>query len=123
MRFEMTQKTKFFLLASLVFFGVSVALSAISGLFFAQLSFMKFGPLSGLGGWVYGLIGVTGVTVGLLIGVLIALVVNIKLGKKWEKDFGQSEGERGAERIRLTCLSFLMFLVLLWLLIVAIARF
>ena len=119
----MNKKSKFFILASLIFFGVSVAFSAISGFLFAQLSFMKIGPLSGIGGWIYGLVGVTGVVVGLLVGTLVALVLNFKIGKKWMAEFGQSEGERKAERTRLTCLSFLAFLVLLWLLIVAIARF
>ncbi len=122
MKFELTKKNKFFILASLVFFVVSVVFSAVSGLLFSQITFMKVGPLSGIGGWIYGLVGVTGVIVGLLVGTLIALVINLKIGKKWEAEFGQSEGERGAERVRITCLSFLMFLVLLWGLIVLIAE-
>ncbi len=117
----MSKKTKFFLLASLVFFGVSVAFSAISGFLFAQLSFMKIGPLSGIGGWIYGLVGVTGVVVGLLVGTVIALILNLKIGKRWMEEFGQSEGERKAERTRLIFLSFLAFLVLLWGLILVIA--
>ena len=123
MKFELTKKTKFFILASLIFFGTSFIFSVMGGLLFVQVSLLLLGPLSGLGGMIHGLGGVIGTILGLLVGTLIALIVNYKIGKKWEKDFGQSEGERGAERIRLTCLSFLMFLVLLWLLIVAIARF
>lgn len=119
----MTGKTRFFIFASLIFFGVSTVSSAVSGLLFAQISFLKFGPLSGLGGWIYGLVGVVGVIVGLISGTLIALVINLKIGKKWMDEFGQSEAERKGERWRLTCLSFLAFLVLLWGLIVAIARF
>jgi len=121
-KFEMTKKTKFFLLASLIFFGTSVAFSVIGGLLLVRLSLLYFGPLSGLGGMIHGLGGVIGTILGLIFGTLIALVLNLKLGKKWEDEFGQSEGERGAERIRLTCLSFLAFLVLLWGLIVVIAR-
>ena len=62
-------------------------------------------------------------TIGGLIGTLVALVINFKIGKKWMGEFGYSEGEQKAERTRLTCLSFLAFLVLLWGLIVVIARF
>ena len=61
-------------------------------------------------------------TVGGLVGTLIALVINLKIGKKWREEFAPSEEEGNYERIRLTCLSFLVFLVLLWGLIVLIAR-
>ena len=119
----MNKKSKFFILASLIFFGISCLVSAICFLCFLRLSYVLFGPLSGLGSMIHGLAGVIGVVVGLLVGTLLALVLNFKIGKKWMAEFGQSEGERKAERTRLTCLSFLAFLVLLWLLIVAIARF
>ena len=119
----MSKKTKFFILSSLIFFGISVISSVLGGLLFAQLVFLRLGPLSGLGGWIYGLVGVIGVGVGLLVGTLIALVINLKIGKKWGGEFAPSEEEGNYERIRLTCLSFLAFLVLLWGLIVAIAEF
>ena len=118
----MTKKSKFFLLASLIFFGVSTSSSVLGWLVFAQLSFSLFGPLTGLGAFVHGLIGVTGVIVGLFVGVLIALFINLKIGRKWMGEFGERESERKGERARLTCLSFIVFLVLLWCLIVVIAR-
>ena len=118
----MTKKSKFFLLASLVFFGNSVAFSVLGFFLLGWLSFSTLGPLSGLGALIHGLNTVIGVILGLLFGTLLALVLNLKIGKKWMKDFGQSEGEQKAERTRLTCLSFLAFLVLLWGLIVVIAR-
>jgi len=123
MKFKMSRKTKFFILAPLIFFCVSCMLSAVGFLLSLRLSFLLFGPLSGIGGWIHGLAGVVGLTIGLIAGTLIALVINLKIGKKWEKEFGQSEGEQSAERIKLTCLSFLVFLVLLWGLIIAIAKF
>lgn len=119
----MTKKTKFFILASLVFFGVSCIFSALGFLLSLRLSFLLFGPLSGIGGWIHGLGGVIGLTIGLIFGTVIALVINLKIGKKWMEEFGQSEGERKAERTRLLFLSFLAFLALLWGLIVAIAEF
>ena len=118
----MSQKTKFFILASLAFFGVSCVFSAVGFLLSLRFSYLLFGPLSGIGGWIHGLTGVIGLVIGLFIGTLVALVINLKIGKKWMKDFGYSEGEQKAERTRITCLSFLVFLVMLWLLIVAIAR-
>jgi len=122
MKFKMNRKTKFLFLASLVFFGFSVSFSALGGLLLVQLSLLYFGPLSGLGGMIHGLGGVIGTAIGLLVGTLVALIINLKIGKKWEKEFGRSEGEQSAERIKLTCLSFLVFLVLLWGLIIAIAK-
>ena len=116
----MTKKTKFFLLASLIFFLVSSVSSVLSWFIFAQLSFLYFGPLSGLGAFIHGFVGVTGVVVGLIFGALAALVINFKIGGKWMEEFGHSEGEQKAERTRLTCLSFLVFLVMLWGLIVLI---
>jgi hypothetical protein len=99
-----------------------VASSAFGVFFFAKVSFFLFGPLSGLGALIHALSGVAGSLVGLIVGAVVALIINTKIGKKWESDFGQSAGEQQAERVRLTCLGFLLFLVLLWLLIVAIAR-
>ena len=122
MKFELTGKNKFFLLGSLVFFLVSVTSSVLTWFIFAQLSFLAFGPLSGLGAFVHGLVGVAGVVFGLILGTLVALIINLKIGKKWMKDFGWSEGEQKAERTRLTCLSFIVFLIMLWGLIVVIAR-
>jgi len=112
MKFNLTKKTKFFIFGSSIFFAVSCIFSGIGFLLSLRLSFLLFGPLSGIGGWIHGLAGVIGTILGLLIGALVALLINYKLGKKWEIP----------ERIRLTCLSFLMFLLLLWGVIVAIAR-
>ncbi len=119
----MSKKSKFFILASLIFFGVSVVSSALGIALFANLSFSVFGPLSGLGALIHGLSGVIGSGVGLIFGTVIALILNLKIGKKWMEEFGQSEGERKAERTRLIFLSFLAFLALLWGLIVVIAEF
>ena len=116
----MSKKSKFFILASLVFFGVSCIFSAAGFLLSLRLSYLIFGPLSGIGGWIHGLVGVAGVIVGLIFGTLVALVINFKIGGKWMEEFGHSEGEQKAERTRLTCLSFLVFLVMLWGLIVLI---
>ena len=118
----MTKKAKFFILASLIFFGTSVAFSVGGFFLLGWLSFSTLGPLSGLGALIHGLNTVIGVILGLIFGTLIALVINLKIGKKWMEEFGQSEGERKAERTRLIFLSFLAFLALLWGLIVAIAR-
>ena len=123
MIFEMSQKTKFFILASSIFFGVSCVVSGVGFLLSLRLSYLLFGPLSGIGGWIHGLAGVIGLVFSLLVGTLIALVINLKIGKKWREEFAPSEEEGNYERIRLTCLSFLAFLVLLWGLIVAIAEF
>jgi len=122
MKFKMTKKSKFFLLASLIFFGVSVASSVLGFFAVGQLSFLLFGPLTGLGQLIYGLAGVIGTIVGLFVGALIALFINLKIGRKWMGEFGERESERKGERARLTCLSFIVFLVLLWCLIVVIAR-
>ncbi len=118
----LNKKNKFFILASLVFFGVSCIFSAVGFLLSLRLSFLLFGPLSGIGGWIHGLAGVIGLTIGLIFGAVIGLVINLKLGKKWEAELGETETERKAERVRLTCLSFLAFLVLLWGLILLVAR-
>jgi len=119
----MTKKSKFFILSSLVFFVVSCISSAIGFLLSLRISFLLFGPLSGIGGWIHGLAGVVGLVIGLILGAVAALVINFKIGGKWMEEFGHSEGEQKAERTRLTCLSFLVFLILLWGLIVVIARF
>ena len=86
------------------FFGVEGGSLGLASLPFALASLG-----AGLFGWV--------------IGLVISLFLASMLSKKWMGEFGYSEGEQKAERTRLTCLSFLAFLVLLWCLIVAIARF
>jgi hypothetical protein len=122
MKFELNLKLKFFVLAALIFFLVSVAFSTLGFFIVGWLSSLLFGSLTGLGQLIYGLFGMTGTILGLLIGALVALVINLKIGKKWMKDFGWSEGEQKAERIRLIFLSFLFFLVMLWELVVLITE-
>ncbi len=118
----MDRNKQFFLISTLVFLTLFLIgfFSAFRLTLYILVSYLGATEgLQGLGQIFSSFI--TG-TVGGLLGAVVALIINLKIGKRWMEEFGYSEGEQKAERTRLTCLSFIAFLILLWGLIVVIAR-
>lgn len=74
------------------------------------------GTAEGLSVFFYAAVGGVLGAFGVLLGLIGAFFVVRKLAKKWSEELGE-------EKVKLTCLSFLTFLVLLAILITAISRF
>ena len=123
--FKNTAQKKFFVTTTLLILAVS-SVGFLVGLRSTWGGLIDFfgveGGSLGLASLPFALASLGAGFLGWVIGLVVSLFLVSILAKRWMEEFGERESERKGERARLTCLSFIVFLVLLWCLIVVIAR-